>query len=250
MRTHLLLLFCGVLFSCLNIGTASPLSYLKYMQNDYYGVLGLEQTATLQEIKRAYRNLSLSYHPDKVGVEFKDKFMEIAEAYEILSDNSTRQEYDAFIQSLPTRYRPTYGTVKHSLFEGLVIILGVVTIVKYIAQVVMHYEFVRRVENGIDYRRVVKKAAKEGRPPPKVDVRGAEFPSIESLFIIQFIRAPYQIPVWLRRQFRIMRCRIFNIPFTEDDKKYLVMKYYNITENEYEEAVQKAKEREKGKKYK
>ena len=57
------------------------------MGKDYYKTLGVPRTASDDQIKKAYRKLALKYHPDKnkdPGAE--DKFKEIAEAYEVLSD--------------------------------------------------------------------------------------------------------------------------------------------------------------------
>jgi DnaJ-class molecular chaperone len=62
------------------------------MLKNYYEILGVEKTATSQEIKIAYRKLALQHHPDKGGSEAK--FKELVEAYEILSDPVTRQKYD------------------------------------------------------------------------------------------------------------------------------------------------------------
>ncbi len=59
---------------------------------DYYSILGIERNASKEEIKRAYKKLALKYHPDRGGDE--EKFKEIAEAYEILSNDKKRREYD------------------------------------------------------------------------------------------------------------------------------------------------------------
>ncbi|XP_078034633.1 dnaJ protein homolog 1 [Augochlora pura] len=67
------------------------------MGKDYYKILGLTKNATDDEIKKAYRKLALKYHPDKnrnAGAE--EKFKEIAEAYEVLSDSRKREVYDKF----------------------------------------------------------------------------------------------------------------------------------------------------------
>lgn len=65
------------------------------MPEDYYKTLGLEKTATEQEIKRAYRKLAHQYHPDKGGGDEK-KFKEVSEAYQVLSDPEKRKQYDQF----------------------------------------------------------------------------------------------------------------------------------------------------------
>lgn len=64
-------------------------------KRDYYDVLGVDRTATRDQIKHAYRQLALKYHPDKSRApEAAAKFRELAEAYAVLSDETKRKEYD------------------------------------------------------------------------------------------------------------------------------------------------------------
>lgn len=67
-------------------------------KRDYYEVLGLQKGASDDEIKKAYRKLVVKYHPDKNpgDKEAEEKFMEIAEAYEVLSDPEKKSKYDRF----------------------------------------------------------------------------------------------------------------------------------------------------------
>ncbi|HBP00583.1 MAG: Chaperone protein DnaJ [Candidatus Uhrbacteria bacterium GW2011_GWF2_41_16] len=62
---------------------------------DYYQSLGLERNASPEDVKRAFRTLAHKYHPDKPGGN-EEKFKEINEAYQVLSDPEKRQKYDQF----------------------------------------------------------------------------------------------------------------------------------------------------------
>ncbi|MBU3741791.1 MAG: molecular chaperone DnaJ, partial [Candidatus Kapabacteria bacterium] len=65
---------------------------------DYYDILGVQRTASADEIKSAYRKLAMKYHPDRNpdNSEAEDRFKEAAEAYDVLSDASKRARYDQF----------------------------------------------------------------------------------------------------------------------------------------------------------
>jgi len=66
-------------------------------KRDYYDVLGVSKDASIQEIKKAYRRLALQYHPDRnKSSGANEKFKEINEAYEVLSNAKKRQAYDQF----------------------------------------------------------------------------------------------------------------------------------------------------------
>ncbi len=68
-------------------------------KRDYYEVLGIARDASAEEIKRAYRRGALKYHPDKYNgdkSEGEQRFKELSEAYEVLSDPQKRQRYDQY----------------------------------------------------------------------------------------------------------------------------------------------------------
>jgi len=67
-------------------------------KRDYYEVLGVSKTASEDEIKKAYRKIAIKYHPDRNpgDKEAEEKFKEAAEAYNVLHDPKSRQQYDQF----------------------------------------------------------------------------------------------------------------------------------------------------------
>lgn len=72
-------------------------------KKDYYDLLGVEKTASEAEIKKAYRKLAMKYHPDRFSnatetekKEAEEKFKELNEAYQVLSDTDKRSKYDRF----------------------------------------------------------------------------------------------------------------------------------------------------------
>ena len=67
-------------------------------KRDYYDILGVDKSADAQAIKKAYRKLAMKYHPDRNpdNKEAEEKFKEVNEAYEVLSDENKRRTYDQF----------------------------------------------------------------------------------------------------------------------------------------------------------
>lgn len=78
------------LISKRNINTTTALK----MSKNYYDVLGVPKNATQKQIKDAYYKLAMKHHPDKNQGNLTQKFREIKEAYDVLSNESGRMKYD------------------------------------------------------------------------------------------------------------------------------------------------------------
>ena len=100
------------------------------MEKDYYRLLGVKRQASSEEIKQAYRKLAIKYHPDKnpQNREAEERFKEITEAYDVLSNPRRRAEYDqkrassnAWMQANRRRSsRPSRETARRGRsFDGL-----------------------------------------------------------------------------------------------------------------------------------
>ncbi|KAI8057315.1 hypothetical protein BDF22DRAFT_670799 [Syncephalis plumigaleata] len=91
-RLLVLLLVVTLLFS------QALLMVVAASDKDYYAILGVDRDATAAQIKKSYRRLSKQYHPDKNPGDktAEQKFVELANAYEVLSDSEKRQRYDMY----------------------------------------------------------------------------------------------------------------------------------------------------------
>jgi DnaJ-class molecular chaperone len=71
---------------------------------DLYSILEVKENSTLNDIKKAYKKLALKYHPDKTNNNTTSKFIEISNAYAILSDENKRKEYNNILKNSNYKY--------------------------------------------------------------------------------------------------------------------------------------------------
>jgi curved DNA-binding protein CbpA len=85
---------------------------------DHYKVLKVSNTASLADIRKSFRYLALKYHPDKNknSEESKQKFMQIVEAYKVLSDKQERKNYDIATATNTNMYT-NYQQVSYSAYD-------------------------------------------------------------------------------------------------------------------------------------
>jgi DnaJ-class molecular chaperone len=83
---------------------------------NYYDTLGVAENASGDAIRAAYRRLVRRYHPDVAGSGSAEKFREVQEAYETLSENSCRQAYDMTLREQPRRVHVTVIRSKSSRY--------------------------------------------------------------------------------------------------------------------------------------
>lgn len=98
------------------------------MSKDYYSVLGVARDASLDDVKKAFREQALKYHPDRNpgNKEAEQKFKEISEAYDVLSDTEKRKLYDMYgADGLRGQARTDYSSVSvEDIFERFADVFG------------------------------------------------------------------------------------------------------------------------------
>src|SRR5690348_14279485 len=82
-----------------------------YIEKDYYAALGVAKDASAADIKKAYRKLARELHPDKNpdNASAEARFKEVSEAYDVLSDETKRREYDEARSLFAGGFRPGGG---------------------------------------------------------------------------------------------------------------------------------------------
>lgn len=135
------------------------------INQNFYDLLGLDQSATTTEVKKAYRRLSLQLHPDKNKEEgAEEKFRHIVEVSDVLKDDARRKQYDEILQNgLPDWRMPIYyyrRVRKMGLWEMFVFLFLLLTVGQYIVAWSMYWEKKFEIEEILTSRFKPKKKKK------------------------------------------------------------------------------------------
>lgn len=171
---------------------------------NYYDQLGIKEDATAEEVRKSFRKMALKYHPDKNSEEgTAQRYIKINQAYTVLSDEASREEYNKLLANgIPWhdryygRYAHRYGAPDHDIRYVLGNLVALITVLKYLYQRHRHYDYRRRAKMTQQYRNMVKlygeKAAEE-----KLVVVGAEAPTWMDIFVVQVVCTPWWVGRYL-----------------------------------------------------
>ncbi|CAK7350985.1 unnamed protein product [Dovyalis caffra] len=227
-------------------------------EDDCYDLLGVTQNANASEIKKAYYKLSLKHHPDKnPDPESKKLFVKIANAYEILKDEATREQYDYAIAhpeevfyNTARYYHAYYGhkTDPRFVLVGLLLILSGF---QYMNQVTRYNQAVAMVKKTPAYKnrlralelqrsggvtnkkksnkQMDKKVEEDLSKELELDIKGTQKPSIWELLGIRFIVLPYTIgKLLLWNGCWFWRYKVKRAPYSWEDAVYLTQRSLRV----------------------
>jgi len=183
---------------------------------NYYHILGVEEDATAEEIKKRYRTLAIRFHPDKNKTKGAEQmYIDLSTAQEILLDPTTRRQYDQLInEGIPWRenyygkYAYNMGAPDHDIRYVLMWLIIFITISKHGYQYQHYNNVLEQCKKTSMYKmrynqhKLLQEQKKGPHEEFHFEVVGCAPPKWEDLFVLQLIRAPYDIGLFLFNFFR------------------------------------------------
>ena len=198
-------------------------------RDNCYDLLNVDKTATKSEIKRAFRQISKIHHPDKKSKDPEESsriFTAAANAYEVLTNDKTRENYDYYVEH-PNEHATNQfayyaqAAQKISVVPVLTLLVGVLTVIKYLSQ---QFTYDSAVTNWKGNENVKVRARREalialgkpkkskgrgGHQKEEIQIAGEKWmddqiangkiqefptrPSWKSLFVVQLVKSPYTL---------------------------------------------------------
>lgn len=193
---------------------------------DCYKTLGLHPNATKARIRRAYRNLSLEYHPDKNPGDrvAAEKFRRVARANEVLTNDDERKKLDYYMEN-PAEYWQAYGSYvsyayapKSSVFTVLFLLLMFASALQPAIQMSKHTQYISKLRRAalnkfpvggggtvesLEVRRAAEERMAAEKPNKKLDKKKRLEDAVDAVISEVHIDGPFCKPTW--RQVPIVR---------------------------------------------
>lgn len=204
-------------------------------------MLGIERNVTKSEVRRAYRRLSTTMHPDKNPNDpnAKEAFRKVGEAYEVLTDDAKRAKYEDFLDN-PTKYwqylmenaRDNYAP-KSNVFLVIVGLFGIFTLINWFNMKNEYKQTIRRMRESVEFKRQVTKLikSKQAATPEEaellieLDVVGLEEPHWRNLVIVKTLQLFPQFGKWILWNLKwVVNYRLLKKEYSDEDKLYLIQK--------------------------
>lgn len=192
------MMLAGMLSSAAGHGWGSEdmevFDLVEEVNENFYTLMQINQNATNQEIKRAFRTLSVVLHPDKNDAEDANiKFRNLVSVYEVLKDSGKRETYDKVLkEGLPNWKSALYyyrRMRKVGLVEGLAIVMLIISVIQYATAWAAYAEKKYTAEQIFGSK--LKKLQKKNKTNVDIDTILNEIPTPSIWNIL-----PFQIPVW------------------------------------------------------